>query len=180
LFLSTCSSCKYLQLWSSNLLVAHEIHRIFSVFSGETPFNPCASSVVMGRDYRKLEIWQKAYQLVLKVYPLLAQLPPLEQNNIGDQARRASSSIPLNIAEGCSSRSNKVFLNHLNYAYASGKELEVVMMLARDLGYLQDVSEVLELIDVVKKMCYGLMRSVEKEVGKGMMNFTASDHKSMF
>jgi len=130
----------------------------------------------MGRDYRKLEIWQKSYELVLSLYPLLSSLPDSEQRNLVDQARRAATSIPLNVAEGCSARSNRVFLHHLNYAYASAKELEVVVMLCRDLGFLRGLDDRVVLflseLDVVKKMLFGLMRSVESEIRRGKSNFS--------
>lgn len=133
----------------------------------------------MGRDFRKLEIWQKSFDFVVDFYPLIDSLPAFEDKNLASQARRAATSIPLNIAEGCSMRSNKIFLHHLNVAYGSAKELEVILMLMERI-YSLDISSSLSQLDFVKKMLFGLMRSVEKEISIGKPNFTTRSSHSMF
>ena len=94
----------------------------------------------MARDFRKLEVWRLGYGLVLEFYKLIEKFPDSEKDNLISQIRRASTSIPLNIAEGCSRQSKKSFLQFFIYAYGSCKELDVLLMLSRDLKYISNES----------------------------------------
>ena len=128
----------------------------------------------MGRDFKKLGIWNTAYELLLMIYERLDKFPENESKNIVDQLRRAATSIPLNIAEGAGAHSNKVFLNFLSYAYKSAKEVEVLLLLSTDVGYLKrDEFEVLSTkLEFLKASMYKFMISVEKEIKQGMNNFS--------
>jgi len=53
------------------------------------------------KDFRKLNVWQKAHQLAVEVYSVTASFPPDEIYGLTSQVRRASVSIPANIAECC-------------------------------------------------------------------------------
>lgn len=53
----------------------------------------------MAMDYRRLEVWKKSMLLVKTVYPLIERLPQEEKYALGNQIRRAVTSIVLNIAE---------------------------------------------------------------------------------
>ncbi len=86
--------------------------------------------------YQKLEIWKHAYDFVLKVYHVVENFPKYEENNITSQLRRAATCLPLNIAEGSGARSAKIFLNYLIFAYRSSREIETLLLLSKDLGYL--------------------------------------------
>ncbi|NQU78562.1 four helix bundle protein [Candidatus Woesearchaeota archaeon] len=88
--------------------------------------------------YHNLKVWQYAFDLTLSMYEVVALLPPCESHNIADQIRRASTSLPLNIAEGASCNSVKVYMNHLHYAYSSGQELGVLLMLCFKLNYINN------------------------------------------
>ena len=90
------------------------------------------------RDYRELIVYQIAYDLVLQVYAIMPFLPEYEQKNIADQMRRSATSLAINIAEGTGANSNKVFFNHLTYAYSSAKELGVLIDLCKDLKYINE------------------------------------------
>ena len=57
--------------------------------------------------YRKLNVYQKAVDLVAGIYKLLKIFPPEERYALCDQIRRASVSVPSNIAEGMSRVSDK-------------------------------------------------------------------------
>jgi four helix bundle protein len=50
--------------------------------------------------------------------------------------KRSATSVPFNIAEGSSRRTDKAFLPFLGYALSSAKELEVSLEYAKDLGFL--------------------------------------------
>ncbi len=120
----------------------------------------------MPLDYRKLAIYYLAHQFVLDIYTATNNFPESEQNNLISQLRRAVISIPLNIAEGSSRRSKKEFLRFLNYSFGSGKEIEVILELSRDLGFLtraehEKLSQ--QLGQVMSKM-YLFIRSVEERI----------------
>src|SRR3989338_10950708 len=92
----------------------------------------------MARLYKNIDVYNLSYQFVLDLYRITAEFPKSEENNITSQIRRASVSIPLNIAEGSAKASNKEFTYFLNVAYASAKEVEVLLDLSHDLKYLKD------------------------------------------
>ncbi len=60
------------------------------------------------QDYHQLEIWNRAMDYAVGVYEFAATLPTEEKYNLASQLRRAATSAPLNIAEGCGSASNRV------------------------------------------------------------------------
>lgn len=90
----------------------------------------------MARNYKNLEIWNLSYELVLDIYKASEGFPESEKGNITSQLRRAAVSITLNIAEGSSRKTKKSFLQFYEYAYGSAKEVEVLLMLCRDLNYI--------------------------------------------
>jgi four helix bundle protein len=90
------------------------------------------------QDFRSLQVWGKGHQLTLAVYRVTATFPKDELYGLTSQIRRASASIPANIAEGCG-RSGKAELGRfLQVSMGSASELEYHLLLAHDLGYLQD------------------------------------------
>ena len=54
----------------------------------------------MPKNYKELKVWQKAYQLCLEIYRITARFPKDEKFGLTSQIRRASVSVPSNIAEG--------------------------------------------------------------------------------
>ncbi len=103
------------------------------------------------KDYRELLIWQRSHDLTLKVYQTTKSFPRDEQFGITNQIRRASSSIPANIAEGCGRDGDAELKRFLSIALGSACETDYFILLARDLGYLppdeanQLLAETLEL-----------------------------------
>jgi four helix bundle protein len=71
----------------------------------------------------KLEVWQRAMDLMVEVYRLVARLPDYERNGLADQLRRASASIPANIAEGNARAHRLECLHFLSIARGSVAEL---------------------------------------------------------
>jgi four helix bundle protein len=88
------------------------------------------------QDFHELKVWEKSHQLTLAVYRETVPFPREERYSLTSQIRRASSSIPANIAEGCGRGSTAEF-HFLEVAMGSASELEYHLLLARDLGYLQ-------------------------------------------
>ena len=73
---------------------------------------------------------------MLLIHKKLLQIPLYEKNDLSSQLRRASKSIPANIAEGWAKRIHeKEFKRHLDIAMGSTNEMEVHIEIARDLAY---------------------------------------------
>jgi four helix bundle protein len=90
------------------------------------------------QDFRELKVWEKGHQLTLAVYRETASFPRDELYGLTSQIRRASSSVPANIAESCGRGSSAELRRFLEMAMGSGSELEYHLLLARDLGYLRN------------------------------------------
>ena len=88
------------------------------------------------KDYRELLIWQRSHDLTLCIYQATKSFPKEEQFGITSQIRRASSSAPANIAEGCGRDGDAELKRFLNIALGSACEADYFVLLARDLGYL--------------------------------------------
>jgi four helix bundle protein len=73
--------------------------------------------------YRELKVWQRAMSLTIRIYQETRKWPSDERFGLISQTRRASYSIPLNIAEGSGSSSNPDFCRFLEYALKSDYEL---------------------------------------------------------
>ena len=90
------------------------------------------------RDFKELAVWQRSHQLTLELYRVTQSFPREETFAQISQIRRAASSIPTNIAEGCGRQTISEFLNFLNIASGSASEVEYEVLLAKDLGYITD------------------------------------------
>ena len=88
------------------------------------------------KDFRKLQVWEKAHHLTLAIYQLTATFPSAETYGLTSQMRRAASSIPSNIAEGCG-RSGDAELSRFCTIAGSASELEYQILLSRDLNLMQ-------------------------------------------
>lgn len=90
------------------------------------------------KDYRDLQVWRKAHELTLAVYRVTQRFPGDEKYGLTNQLRRASCSIPSNIAEGCGRGSDVDFARCCQIAMGSACEVNYQLLLARDLGYLNE------------------------------------------
>ena len=88
------------------------------------------------KDFRQLQIWQRAHQFVLSLYPATRNFPGDELYGLTSQIRRASVSIPSNIAEGCGRHGDPELARFCRIAMGSASEVEYQLQLASDLGYL--------------------------------------------
>ena len=88
--------------------------------------------------YRKLKVYEKATNLVVRVYALLRTIPKEEQYALSDQLRRAVVSIASNIAEGMGRISQKDRAHFLEIAYGSLMETNCQLEIAKKLGYINE------------------------------------------
>jgi len=120
----------------------------------------------MGRNFKNIKAWQYADDLAVLVYSKTKSFPREELYGITSQLRRASVSVPANIAEGASREHKREYLNFLYIARGSMAENEYLLHLSRRLGYLQD-DEHKKLEDLRKeaaKTLPGLITAVKKDV----------------
>jgi len=88
------------------------------------------------QDFKSLKVWEKAHGLTLEIYRYTKDFPKEELYSLTNQLRRAASSIPANIAEGCGKKTKADFANFLNIALGSANETEYFLILSRDLNYI--------------------------------------------
>ena len=90
----------------------------------------------MSRDHRKLEVFQLADALVIRVYDITRSVPTDERYRLQGQIRRAAISAACNIVEGCARRTAREYLHFLNIAFASAAETRYLLHLATRLSIL--------------------------------------------
>jgi four helix bundle protein len=87
-------------------------------------------------DYQRLGVWQDAHQLVLSVYRSTSGFPAAERYVLTSQIRRVAISIAANIAEGCGRNRDGEFAQFIGIALGSANELDYLLAVARDLGFI--------------------------------------------
>jgi four helix bundle protein len=101
--------------------------------------------------YKKLEIWQESVDLVKMVYLVADELPKSEEYNLKSQLKRAVVSVALNIAEGKNRKSAKYFAHFLNVSSASLSEVDAILCICIELGFLQENLEISEKINILNR-----------------------------
>ena len=116
------------------------------------------------QDYHQLDIWNRAMDYAVAVYEFIARLPEAEKYNLASQLRRAVTSAPLNIAEGCGAASNAEFGRFLGFAYRSLKEVVTALELCERLYPSLPPHQIRSLIEEgnqISKMTYALIQKVD-------------------
>ena len=90
------------------------------------------------RDFRSLKVWHKSHALALAIYMATQSFPNEERFGLTSQMRRASSSIPANIAEGCGRGGETELARFMQISMGSASELEYFLLLAHDLTFLDE------------------------------------------
>ena len=114
------------------------------------------------QDFRDLKVWQRSHQLTLAVYQATQSFPKEELYGLTSQMRRACSSIPANLAEGCGKYGPADLARYAQISMGSATELEYHLILARDLHYLsEDLYSSLstDLIEI-RRMLFGFIRQL--------------------
>lgn len=110
--------------------------------------------------YKNLIVWQKSFDLCIKIYEITKHFPREELFNLTSQMRRASLSVPSNIAEGYNRNSTKEYIRFLNIAYGSLSELETQFLIAEKLAYISE-AKMLDSIEQIKKMIYSILKKLK-------------------
>jgi four helix bundle protein len=116
------------------------------------------------QQFRELKVWQRSHQLVLDLYRLTEGFPPGERFGLVSQLRRAATSVPTNIAEGSKRRSRRDYARFLNLAEGSAAETEYLLLLSRDLGYVESNTSQPLLVEAgaISHMLHALRVKVER------------------
>lgn len=116
-------------------------------------------------NHKEMDAWQVGMNLAEKIYKESMNFPKEEQFGLTSQLRRASVSVAANIAEGAVRNSDQQLLQFLNIALGSLAELETLVLLSFNIGYLQEKNkeELLNLIADDSKLVQGLIRYVKKK-----------------
>ena len=117
--------------------------------------------------YRKMQVYERSYKAGLAVYRMTTGFPEEEKYGMTSQMRRASVSIPLNIAEGYAKRSSQgEFKRFLLMAIGSANEMSVLMDFAKDLGYIgsEQYEAAKAEYEEIGKMLNGMIQAVTSNI----------------
>jgi four helix bundle protein len=116
------------------------------------------------KPHKKLEVWNKSVDLSIEIYKLTENFPKSEIYGLISQMRRASVSVPSNIAEGAARQTQKEFRNYLHMAQGSLSELDTQLVIAQKLDYLtiELFKEIENCTETISKMITGLIKSLKR------------------
>ena len=114
------------------------------------------------KSYTDLDIWKKSIELVKRVYVLTEKFPKTETYGLISQMRRASISVPSNVAEGFRRRHNKEYKQFLYVSLGSCAELETQAIISQELNFLNECEkkEILEFSDRISRMISNLIKKL--------------------
>ncbi|WP_313252524.1 four helix bundle protein [Empedobacter sp.] len=118
------------------------------------------------KTHKDLDVWKLSIEFVTEIYNLTKYFPKEEQFGLTNQIRRASVSIPSNIAEGAGRRSDKEFLQFLYISMGSIKEIDTQLLISLNLNYLtkSEYEILLTKLDQISKMISGLIKFVKERL----------------
>ena len=117
------------------------------------------------QSYRDLLVWQQAMDLYVLCYSLTRSFPREEMFGLTSQIRRASASVPANIAEGHGRESSASFIQFLRVAQGSLKETETHLLLSQRVGLLraEQLDVPMKTCDDIGRMLRSLIRTLQEK-----------------
>ena len=114
------------------------------------------------KTHKDLQVWNEAIEFVTDIYKMTKEFPPSQQYGLSSQMERAACSIPSNISEGFSRRSEKEKIKFLYYSLGSNSEIETQLIIAYNLNYIDLTSYKNQSArnTVIGKMLIKLIRSI--------------------
>ncbi|MCQ4035394.1 four helix bundle protein [Kaistella montana] len=115
------------------------------------------------KDFRQLQVWSKAHHLVKEIYLITESFPKEEIYGVTSQLRRASVSIPTNIAEGCGRGSDADFKRFIQMSFGSASEVEYLVFLSFELSFITESNYVIlnpQIVEI-KKMLARLINKLK-------------------
>lgn len=113
--------------------------------------------------FRDLIAWQRGMSLSKLIYQETRRMPRSEQMGLKLQIRRASVSIPSNIAEGFGRQSRPDLIRFLRNARGSLNEVSTQYQLAYELEMIAKAQAVIDLVEETDRVLQGLIRSLERK-----------------
>lgn len=111
------------------------------------------------RPHHDLRVWQEAMELVTKVYSVTNAFPADERFGLTSRIRRASVSVPSNIAEGAARGSRKEFIHFLTIARGSLSEMDTQFRIAGNLGFVTDIDSLITDVERLQAAMGSLIKS---------------------
>src|SRR5690554_2285127 len=117
-------------------------------------------------NFEELKIWQKAMDIVVKVYEISALLPTDERFNLIHQIKKCAVSIPSNIAEGFGRNHNKEFIQFLGIANGSTFELITQLILAKRLKPIEEsiIQPIIDKLIEVSNMNFSFQKTLNTNI----------------
>jgi four helix bundle protein len=118
------------------------------------------------QDFKNLKVWEKSHQLTLAIYKITNNFSKEEIYGLTNQIRRSSTSIPANIAEGCSKFNQKDIIRFFQIALGSTHETEYYLILSKDLNYLTEENYKIlnSMVNEVKAMLISLIKKSKEKL----------------
>ena len=115
------------------------------------------------KTHKDLIVWQKSIDFVVVIYETTKSYPKEENFSLVSQMKRASTSIPANIAEGSGRRSTKEFIQFLHIALGSASELETFIIISNKLDFISDATsnKLIEQNSEIIRMLSALIKSLQ-------------------
>ena len=116
--------------------------------------------------YQDLDTWKLGMEIAEDCYRLTHNFPKEELFGMTSQIRKASSSVPANIAEGYGRESRRDYIRFLQIAQGSLKENETHLILSRrvELGQPLQIDPILEKCALFGKMLHNQIRSLQQKL----------------
>ena len=117
------------------------------------------------RNYRDLEVWDKAHKLTLELYRKSRSFPRDEFYGLTSQLRRSAMSVGANLAEGCGRQTTGELARFVRISMGSASELDYHLLLSHDFGFLlpDDYRKLSQELTRIRKMLASLLATLESE-----------------
>ena len=112
------------------------------------------------KSHKDLKVWQESMDFVVLMYGITEDFPSKEAFGLTSQLRRASVSIPSNIAEGAGRKGSKEYSRFLYIALGSLSEVETQLEISHRLGYIKEIEEANKRIYFIRNMLSKLIKSL--------------------
>jgi four helix bundle protein len=116
------------------------------------------------KTHKDLDVWNKSIELVTRLYEITAKFPSNEIYGIVSQIRRASVSIPTNLAEGAARNHRKEFIQFIGISIGSASELETLLLISSNLKYvsMESYKKMSLELECIMKMLTNLQRALSR------------------
>ena len=90
--------------------------------------------------HKDMDLWKLAMEFVGDIYKVTRNFPPEERFGLCNQIRRATISIPSNIAEGAARQNPREMIQFVYISLGSLAEVDTQLEIARNLGFIEDIT----------------------------------------